>query len=133
MSLFFRAALVLMIVNGLWMAFDGTRALVAGDYVTPATGEYAGQLGPWAALLTAAGIEPRSTGVKATLALLGAAAVIVSILAWREPRRAWRSLPLVALLQIWYLPTGTIASVAVLAAAVARRRQAAERSPAGTG
>ena len=111
-----------MIVNGLWMTFDATRALVTGDYVTPATGGYAGQLGPWAALLTECGIEPRSTGVKWTLALLGAAAVLVAIPAWRGSRRAWRTLPVVALLQIWYLPTGTIASLTVLAAAAMRRR-----------
>jgi hypothetical protein len=29
-----------------WMLFDGTRALIVGDYVTPKTGKYAGRLGP---------------------------------------------------------------------------------------
>jgi hypothetical protein len=38
------AALVLL--NGGWMAFDGGRALMLGDYVTPRTGQFAGQLGP---------------------------------------------------------------------------------------
>ena len=42
-----------------WMAFDGAHALVTGDYVTPSTGSYAGQLGPWADVVSAAGIGPR--------------------------------------------------------------------------
>jgi hypothetical protein len=33
-------------LNGGWMTFDGARALIVGDYVTPSSGEYAGQLGP---------------------------------------------------------------------------------------
>ena len=47
-----------------WMLFDGTRALIVGDYVTPASGEYAGQLGPWSNLVKADGIEPLSTLMK---------------------------------------------------------------------
>jgi hypothetical protein len=39
--------LVLALTEGGWMAYDGGRALLVGDYVTPSTGEYAGQLGPW--------------------------------------------------------------------------------------
>jgi hypothetical protein len=35
-------------LNGGWMTFDGARAFFVGDYVTPSSGEYAGQLGPWA-------------------------------------------------------------------------------------
>jgi hypothetical protein len=42
-------------------AYDGSRALIVGDYVTPKSGAYAGQLGPWAKLVAAVGIEPRST------------------------------------------------------------------------
>jgi len=30
-----------------WMLFDGSRALIVGDYVTAKSGPYAGQLGPW--------------------------------------------------------------------------------------
>ena len=29
-----------------WMVFDGTRALVVGDYVTPSSEEHAGEPGP---------------------------------------------------------------------------------------
>ena len=60
-----------------WMAFDGIRALVVGDYVTPRSGSYAGQLGPWARLVSAVGIGPRSTLMKAVFAVYG--------LAWLVP------------------------------------------------
>jgi hypothetical protein len=63
----------LVILNGGWMAFDGARALVVGDYVTPKTGQYAGQLGPWAKLIQAIGIEPRSTLMKSIFFIYGLA------------------------------------------------------------
>lgn len=60
-----KAALILcVVVQAGWMAYDGGRALVVGDYVTPRTGEHAGQLGPWSNVVAAAGLEPRSTLVK---------------------------------------------------------------------
>jgi len=34
--------IVLAITLAGWLAFDGTHALVTGDYVTPRTGQYAG-------------------------------------------------------------------------------------------
>ena len=37
--------LLLAFTEGGWLAFDGGHALVVGDYVTPRTGRFAGQLG----------------------------------------------------------------------------------------
>ncbi len=37
----------LVILTASYMLVDGTRALIVGDYITPSTGEYAGQLEPW--------------------------------------------------------------------------------------
>lgn len=48
--------LVLAFIEAGWMAFDGGRALVVGDYVTPRSGQYAGQLGPWAKVVSTVGI-----------------------------------------------------------------------------
>ena len=31
------------LMQGGWLAFDGSRALIVGDYVTPSSGQYAGQ------------------------------------------------------------------------------------------
>ena len=55
---------VLVLISGGGMAFDGARALVVGDYVTPKSGRYAGQLGTWARFARSVGIEPRSTLMK---------------------------------------------------------------------
>lgn len=54
----------LVLLTAGWMVFDGTRAMLTGDYVTPATGPYAGQLGAWSNLVRIIGIEPRSTLMK---------------------------------------------------------------------
>ncbi len=61
------------------MLFDGTRALFIGDYVTPKTGEYAGQLGPWSNLVRAISIEPRSTLMKLIFVVYGFAALVIAI------------------------------------------------------
>ena len=47
-----------------WMVFDGTRALIVGDYFTQQNGEFAGQLGPWSYLVQAIGLDPRSVWMK---------------------------------------------------------------------
>ena len=44
-------------LEGGWFAFDGGHALVTGDYVTPSSGQYADQLGPWSKLVAGLGIE----------------------------------------------------------------------------
>lgn len=35
------------VMNYGFMIYDGTRALVTGDYTRPKSGQYAGQLGTW--------------------------------------------------------------------------------------
>jgi hypothetical protein len=102
-------------LTGGWMAFDGAHALITGDFVTPASGEYAGQLGPWAAILRRAGIEPRSPGVAVSFVVFGLAylGALVSFLL-----RRWRPRGLLAacaVVSILYLPFGTVAGAAALA------------------
>jgi len=46
---------------GAYTAFDGCRALMAGGYLTPRRGAYAGQLGPRAGAVKGASLEPRSS------------------------------------------------------------------------
>ena len=102
---------VLACIEAGWLAFDGGRALVLGDYVTPGTGPHAGQLGPWAGLASAAGIEPRSTLMKSVHLVLGVAwlAVVVCFaLGWRW---AWWGMFACAALGLWYLPFGTLLSI----------------------
>ena len=96
------------------MLFDGTRALIAGDYVTPTSGEYAGQLGPWSNLVKAIGIEPRSTLMKLIFVGYGLAALVVLAgfafgLSW-----ARTALIIVCILGLWFLPIGTITNLIAL-------------------
>ena len=93
-----------------WMLFDGLRALITGDYVTPATGEYAGKLGPWSNLVNAIGIEPRSTLMKSIFFVYGFIALAVAVsfglgLSW-----ARGAMVIVCILGLWYLPFGTVAN-----------------------
>ena len=105
----------LVIAVGGWMAFDGGRAMLVGDFVTPRQGEYAGRLGPWAKLVSAVGLEPRSTTVK--LVFIGYGLCYLAALAafWTGVPGAWWALVITALAGLWYLPIGTAANLIVVA------------------
>ena len=105
-----------------WMLFDGTRALITGDYVTPGTGEYAGQLGPWSKLVKAIGIEPRSTLMKSIFVTYGLVALVVAIcfalgLSWSRG-----TMIIVCILGLWFLPIGTLTNIVALILLLIGRR-----------
>lgn len=104
--------LVLALIEGGWLAFDGGHALVVGDYVTPATGQHAGQLGPWAKVVSAVGIQPRSTLMKSIHVVLGVAWLGAMIRFALGLSHAWSGMLVCAVLGLWYLPFGTLLSVA---------------------
>jgi hypothetical protein len=108
----FRWVLIFLALLGAgWMTFDGTRALIVGDYVTPKTGRYAGQLGPWAGVVSAAGIEPRSTFMKSVFAIYGTAwLVIIGFYISRHPLALW-AMFFAAVGSLWYYPVGTASSM----------------------
>lgn len=94
-----------------WMLFDGSRALITGDYITPKSGEDAGQSGPWSNLVKAVGIEPRSTLMKLIFVGYGLTAFLVLAcfvfgLAW-----ARTAMIVVCFLGLWFLPIGTITNL----------------------
>lgn len=101
----------LAVVVGGWMIFDGTRAIVLGDYVTPSSGEYAGQLGPWAQILTAVGVEPRSSLAKTLHILLGSIFVVSSFTLLRQTFWSWAAALMASMLVLWYVPFGTAAGL----------------------
>ncbi len=117
--------IVCVVVEAGWMAFDGGRALVVGDYVTPKSGEYAGQLGPWSKVVRAVGIQPRSTLMKSIFFVYGvlwlvmAAAYVIGV-SW-----SWWGMLLLAAGALWYLPFGTLLSVVQLVLLVLLRSQPA--------
>lgn len=96
------------------MTFDGLRALVLGDYLTPTTGRFAGQLGPWSGVVSAVGIEPRSTMMKVGFLLFGLAWLGAIVAFVRQARWSHGALALLAVATLWYLPVGTLTSVLVL-------------------
>jgi hypothetical protein len=108
------AAALLCTVQGGYMLLDGVRALVVGSYITPSSGEHAGQLGPWARLVAAVGIDPDSPGMKLLFVVLGclwlalAAALVVRSGRARVPGMT------LAVCTLWYLVPGTVLSVCVL-------------------
>ena len=105
-------AVLVVLVAG-FMAFDGAHALLTGDYVTPADGPHAGQLG--SSLVEVVGLAPRSTLVESLFVIYGLTylAFLVAFLRGRPGAR--RGLMLLAVLGLWYLPFGTVLNLVVLA------------------
>ena len=97
-----------------WMLFDGSRALILGDYITPRSGEYAGQLGPWSNLVKAVGIEPRSTFMKLIFVGYGLSALTVMVCFVLGFPWARMALMIVCILGLWFLPIGTITNLIAL-------------------
>jgi hypothetical protein len=116
---------VLAVLEAGWMTFDGARALVAGDYVTPSSGEYAGQLGPWSKVVTAAGIEPRSTLMKSIFVVYGVVWIVIVVAFIRGATWAWTAMLIAAAGALWYLPVGTFLSLVQIVLLVVLRRSSA--------
>lgn len=95
-------------LSGGWMAFDGGRALIVGDQVTPSGGEMAGQLGPWSRLVEAVGIAPRSTLMKSIFLVYGLTYVGLALALVLGAQDVWLPLVVVGALGLWYLPFGTL-------------------------
>jgi hypothetical protein len=97
------------------MVFDGARALLMGDFVTPKQGNYAGRLGPWANLLSAIGVEPRSTAVKLIFVAYGLCYLAALTAFLLDVPGSWWALLITALAGLWYLPIGTVTNLAAVA------------------
>jgi hypothetical protein len=103
--------IILALLDGGFMAFDGTRALIVGDYVRPQSGQYAGQLGPWAKLVKAIGIDPESTLMKLIFAVYGLMWLAVIVCFALQKPWAWTAMLVLAAGSIWYLWIGTMSSI----------------------
>lgn len=107
--------IALAVIEGGWFLFDGLHAFLTGDYVTPDSGEYAGQLGPWSKLWEAIDIDPRGTLVRCVHVALGTVWLATIGSALFRVRNAWTAMLICAVLGIWYLPIGTFLSVVQIA------------------
>lgn len=101
----------LAIMNFGFMAFDGSRALIKGDYIRPQSGQYAGQLGLWSKLVKAIGINPESTTMKSVFLIWGIAGLIITFCYIFNVSWAKNGLIIMNILSLWYLVPGTITSV----------------------
>jgi hypothetical protein len=110
-------AIALAVAAAGWMFFDGVRALTAGDYVT-----VDGELGPWADLVEAVGIDPRATGMKAFFAVYGAAWLFAAGAYAGDLPRSRAIMAGFALGSLWYLALGTVSSVVQLVLLTLDRR-----------
>ena len=99
---------VLGLMQGAWLTFDGSRAFIVGDYVTPSSGDYAGQLGPWSKVVAAIGIPPRSTLMKSIHVGLGIAWLLCTVAFIARAPWAWSAMLACSVLSLWYLPFGTL-------------------------
>ena len=122
MSLVRALVIGLAIIEAGWMMFDGSRALVVGDYVTPRTGAHAGELGPWHHVVEAVGIEPRSSLMKAIFVAYGFAWLMVIVGFVRRLPWAPTAMLVAAVGALWYLPVGTAFSTAQIAGLLWLRR-----------
>ena len=99
------ALAIIAVSTGGFMLVDGVRKLLSGTYFGPS-------LGPWSAVVRAAGFDPQHFG--AVFAVLGAAwlVALAGLLT-----RAWWGAPAaigVGVLTLWYLPVGTLFSIVFL-------------------
>jgi hypothetical protein len=124
MSIARALAVVLAFIQGSWMAFDGTRALIVGDYVTPSTGAYAGQLGPWHYVVSSVGIAPRSNAMKLIFVAYGIGWLVIVFGLLRSSPWAGVAAIVAAIGTLWYLPVGTLCSLILLACLLWMRRVA---------
>lgn len=115
------AVVTLALLNGAYMVFDGFHAFLTGDFVTPDSGEYAGQLGPWAALVEGVGLDPRGVFMKSVFVALGASWLAAAGLYTARIDWAWIAVASVAVGTLWYLVVGTGVSAVVLSLVLTRR------------
>ncbi len=102
------------LVEAGWMSFDGSRALLVGDYITPKAGPHAGQIGPWRHVVQRLGVNPRGTPMKAFFAAYGIVWLGLAVGFLRSATWGWAAMATAAAGAIWYLPFGTAFSVVQL-------------------
>lgn len=111
-------AVALGFILGAWLTFDGTRAFVVGDYVTPASGANAGKLGPWSKVVAAAGLDPRSPAIRGLHVGLGVLWLVAVGCFIARVGGSHGLIGLCAVASLWYLPMGTLIGIVELALVV---------------
>ena len=102
--------LLCVLLEAGWMAFDGGRALIVGDYVTSESGPDRGEIGPWRHAVTAVGLDPRGTPMKVTFCVYGVGSLLLAVGFARGLAWSWTAMVVAAIGALWYLPLGTVLS-----------------------
>src|SRR5262245_8085586 len=101
------AIAVLALITGGYQLADGIHVLTTGKYIGPETP------GPWRHVVQAGGFDPFTIGP--VFVVLGAAWLAsATFLVFWDSTAAWWSLLITAVLTLWYLPVGTITSLATI-------------------
>jgi hypothetical protein len=105
------AILIISIVEAGWFLLEGVRALTTGNYYTPKAGKYKGQLGPWAKVVGAVGINPQSAFMRSTFLIIGIVWFFFIICFALQVTWAWLGMLIMPIITLWYLPIGTLLSL----------------------
>jgi hypothetical protein len=98
-------AIVALLAGG-WMIIDGVHVLICGKYIGPE------KPGPWSALFSRLGVNPFHLGpLFIVLGALWLACLAATLLGYTWGR--WAA-AVVAVASLWYLPLGTMLSLAYL-------------------
>lgn len=106
---------VLSLIQSLWMLFDGSHVLAMGKYFG------AEQPGPWSRIVSSLGLDPFRMGIP--FILLGAAWLVCAVGLVLKQTWGWYGLLACSVLTLWYVPIGTVLSVAVIVLLVLFRRR----------
>ncbi|NRB38096.1 MAG: hypothetical protein HRU20_06460 [Pseudomonadales bacterium] len=99
--------LLLALLNGGWMLFDGMHVMRKGKYFGPE------EPGIWSKLVASFGINPFSMGpvfVALGLFWFVSVAALLTSMSW-----GWLALMVVAIATLWYVKVGTAISIIVMA------------------
>jgi hypothetical protein len=124
-----RLSVLMIAATAGWMVFDGANALITGNYIAPASGEFAGQLGPWANLVQAIGIDPHLVWMKLIFIIQGLGTFAVVVGYTLNKPWAWTSLLIAMLLGLWYLPLGTLINLLALILLLLTKRKSMSPHP----
>ena len=92
--------LLIALLNGGWMVFDGVHVLRTGKYFGPDVP------GPWQKLVRWSGLDPFKLGVP--FVLLGIAWILIGLAVSLDYEYARTLYFIAAIASLWYLPVGTI-------------------------
>jgi hypothetical protein len=106
--------IIMSLISSGYMAFDGLRAFITGDYLRFKNGEHAGELGPWTNIAEAMGIDPMSALMKSIFVIVGVYGLIATGAFAMNKKQGFLMLVIFCIASAWNLMFGTMSSVIVL-------------------